>query len=144
MSIVKSGSATYQPLGKTGKGSISTETGALTNQPYGFNTRFENGKGTNPEELIGAAHASCFTMALSFALADAGYENGELSTTAKISLDKIDDGFQISQSALSLTAKVAGIADDEFAKIAEHAKDNCPVSKLLDTRITLDVTLENS
>ena len=95
MSIVKSGSATYQPLGKTGKGSISTETGALTNQPYGFNTRFENGKGTNPEELIGAAHASCFTMALSFALADAGYENGELSTTAKISLDKIDDGFQI-------------------------------------------------
>ena len=83
-------------------------------------------------------------MALSFALADAGYENGELSTTAKISLDKIDDGFQISQSALSLTAKIAGIADDEFAKIAQHAKDNCPVSKLLDTRITLDVTLENS
>ncbi|WP_166424382.1 OsmC family protein [Paraglaciecola sp. 20A4] len=144
MSIVKSGSATYKPLGKTGKGSISTETGALMNQPYGFNTRFENGKGTNPEELIAAAHASCFTMALSFALADAGYENGELNTTAKISLDKSDDGFKISQSALNLTAKVDDIADDEFSQIAQKAKENCPVSKLLDAHITLDYTLIKS
>ncbi|MCQ8849102.1 OsmC family protein [Alteromonas stellipolaris] len=141
MSIVKSGSAAYKPLGKQGKGSISTETGALSNQPYGFNTRFEDGKGTNPEELIGAAHASCFTMALSFALSGAGYDDGELNTTAKISLDKTDDGYEISQSALSLEASVEGITEDEFAKIAQEAKDNCPVSQLLDTKITLEYTL---
>lgn len=141
MSIVKSGSATYKPLGKKGKGSISTETGALSSHPYGFNTRFEDGKGSNPEELIGAAHASCFTMALSLALADAGYEDGELKTTAKISLDKTDDGFKISQSALSLSATVEGISEDEFAKIAQEAKTNCPVSKLLDTKITLEFDL---
>ncbi|AEF02661.1 OsmC family peroxiredoxin [Alteromonas sp. KS69] len=142
MSIVKSGSAAYKPLGKQGKGSISTETGALSNQPYGFNTRFEDGKGTNPEELIGAAHASCFTMALSFALSGAGYDDGELNTTAKISLDKTDDGYEISQSALSLEASVEGITEDEFAKIAQEAKDNCPVSQLLDTKITLEYTLK--
>lgn len=141
MSIVKSGSAAYKPLGKQGKGSISTETGALSNQPYGFNTRFEDGKGTNPEELIGAAHASCFTMALSFALSGAGYDDGELNTTAKISLDKTDDGYEISQSALSLEASVEGITEDEFAKIAQEAKNNCPVSQLLDTKITLEYTL---
>ena len=142
MSIVKSGSAAFKPLGKQGKGSISTETGALSNQPYGFNTRFEDGKGTNPEELIGAAHASCFTMALSFALSGAGYDDGELNTTAKISLDKTDDGYEISQSALSLEASVEGITEDEFAKIAQEAKDNCPVSQLLDTKITLEYTLK--
>jgi osmotically inducible protein OsmC len=141
MSIVKSGSATYKPLGKEGKGSISTETGALSNHPYGFNTRFEDGKGTNPEELIGAAHASCFTMALSIALAEAGYDDGELNTTAKISLDKTDDGFEISQSALFLEASVAGISEDEFDKIAQDAKKNCPVSQLLDTKITLEYKL---
>jgi len=142
MSIVKSGSAAYKPLGKQGKGSISTETGALSNQPYGFNTRFEDSNGTNPEELIGAAHASCFTMALSFALSGAGYDDGELNTTAKISLDKTDDGYEISQSALSLEASVEGITEDEFAKIAQEAKDNCPVSQLLDTKITLEYTLK--
>lgn len=141
MSIVKSGSATYKPLGKKGKGSISTETGALSNHPYGFNTRFEDGKGSNPEELIGAAHASCFTMALSLALADAGYEDGELKTTAKISLDKTDNGYKISQSALSLSATVVGISEDEFSEIAQEAKANCPVSKLLDTKITLAIDL---
>ena len=141
MTIVKTGSATYKPLGKNGKGSVSTETGALSNQPYGFNTRFEDEKGTNPEELIGAAHASCFTMALSFALSDAGFDNGELNTTAKISLEKSDDGFDITQSALSLVAEVKDITDDEFKKIAEEAKANCPVSKLLNTNITLEYTL---
>ena len=141
MSIVKSGSAVYKPLGKKGKGSISTQTGALSNQPYGFDTRFEDGKGTNPEELIGAAHASCFTMALSFALSDAGYDDGELNTTAKISLEKNDDGFEITQSALSLDAEVEGIADDEFETIAQEAKENCPVSKLLNANITLEYRL---
>jgi len=141
MSIVKSGSAAYKPLGKKGKGSISTETGALSSQPYGFNTRFEDGKGTNPEELIGAAHASCFTMALSFALSDAGYDDGELNTTAKITLEKSDDGFEITQSALSLDANVEGITEDEFEKIAQDAKENCPVSQLLNANITLEYKL---
>lgn len=144
MSIVKSGSAAYKPLGKKGKGSISTETGALSNQPYGFNTRFEDGKGTNPEELIGAAHASCFTMALSFALSDAGYDDGELNTTAKITLEKSDDGFEITQSALSLDANVQGITEDEFEKIAQDAKENCPVSQLLNANITLEYKLNKS
>jgi osmotically inducible protein OsmC len=141
MTIVKSGSATYKPLGKKGKGSISTETKALSNHPYGFNTRFEDGKGTNPEELIGAAHASCFTMALSFALSDAGYEDGELNTTARISLEKVEGGFEITQSALSLEAKVEGVTEDEFKEIAQEAKENCPVSQLLDTNITLEYKL---
>ena len=144
MSIVKSASAAYKPLGKKGKGSISTETGALSNQPYGFNTRFEDGKGTNPEELIGAAHASCFTMALSFALSDAGYDDGELNTTAKITLEKSDDGFEITQSALSLDANVEGITEDEFEKIAQDAKENCPVSQLLNANITLEYKLNKS
>ena len=144
MSIVKSGSAAYKPLGKKGKGSISTETGALSNQPYGFNTRFEDGKGTNPEELIGAAHASCFTMALSFALSDAGYDDGELNTTAKITLEKSDDGFEITQSALSLDANVEGITEDEFEKVAQDAKENCPVSQLLNANITLEYKLNKS
>jgi osmotically inducible protein OsmC len=143
MAIVKSGSAIYQPLGKDGKGSVSTETGALSNQPYGFNTRFEDGKGTNPEELIGAAHASCFTMALSFALSDAGFDDGELNTTAKISLEKSGDGFEITHSALILDASVRGITEDKFEEIAQGAKENCPVSQLLNTKITLEYKLAN-
>ena len=143
MSIVKSGSASYKPLGKKGKGSVSTETGALSDQPYGFNTRFEDGKGTNPEELIGAAHASCFTMALSFALSDAGFDDGELNTTAKISLEKSDDGFEITQSALTLDANVDGITEEEFEKIAQEAKENCPVSQLLNANITLEYKLNS-
>ena len=113
----------------------------LDRQPYGFNTRFEDGKGTNPEELIAAAHASCFTMALSFALARAGYEDGELDTTAKVSLDKDGDGFRVTKSALTLQAKVPGIAPDVFAGIADDAKANCPISKLLNAEVTLDRTL---
>ena len=143
MTIVKSGSATYKTLGKEGKGSVSTETGALSNHPYGFNTRFEDEKGTNPEELIGAAHASCFTMALSFALEDAGFKDGELNTTAKISLDKSGDGFEITQSALILDASVKGITEDKFEEIAQGAKENCPVSQLLNTKITLEYKLAN-
>lgn len=144
MAIVKTGSAAYKPLGKKGKGTISTETGALSNQPYGFNTRFEDGKGTNPEELIGAAHASCFTMALSFALSDAGYNDGELNTTAQISLEKVHDGFEITESALSLDASIEGITEDEFADIAREAKENCPVSQLLNANITLEYRLNKS
>ena len=139
--IVRSGSAQYSGLGKEGKGHVSTQSGVLDKQPYGFNTRFEDGKGTNPEELIAAAHASCFTMALSFALAGAGYKDGELDTTAKVSLDKDGDGFKVTKSALTLQAKVPGIGEAEFAKIADGAKANCPISKLLNAEVTLDRTL---
>lgn len=139
--IVRSGSAHYSGLGKDGRGHVSTQSGVLDRQQYGFNTRFEDGKGTNPEELIAAAHASCFTMALSFGLAKAGYSEGELETTAKVSLDKDGEGFKVSRSALTLQASVPGIGEEEFGKIADDAKANCPISKLLNAEVTLERTL---
>lgn len=141
---VRSASARYEGLGKSGKGHVSTQSGVLSDNAYGFNTRFENEPGTNPEELIAAAHASCFTMALSFALADAGHGDGTLDTKAKVTLDKDGDGFTITKSALDLTADVPGISADEFARIAEEAKANCPVSKLLNAEITLTHTLKTA
>ncbi|QLE97309.1 OsmC family protein [Neptunomonas phycophila] len=141
MSIIKKSSARYQSLGKEGKGYVSTESGVLSDQPYGFNTRFEGKAGTNPEELIAAAHASCFTMALSFALESAGYKEGELQTECAISLDKEGEGFKVSQSSLTLKASIEGISETEFSKIAEKAKTGCPISKLLDAEITLNYTL---
>ena len=140
MAIVKSGSARYEGLGKEGKGYVSTQSGALSDQPYGFQTRFEDKPGTNPEELIAAAHASCFTMALSFALARAGHESGRLETTAKVSLEKEGDGFTVTRSDLVLSGRVEGIAEGEFLRIADEAKANCPISKLLNAEITLDAT----
>jgi len=142
MSIIKKGSAIYHSLGKKGKANVSTESGALSDQPYGFNTRFEDKAGTNPEELIAAAHASCFTMALSFALEGEGYKEGQLQTEAAVSLDKDGDGFTVTKSALTLEAEVADIEANEFERIAQTAKANCPISKLLDTEITLEYTLK--
>jgi osmotically inducible protein OsmC len=133
----RSGSARYQGFGKDGVGHVSTQSGALADTPYGFASRFEEGPGTNPEELIGAAHASCFTMALSFALARAGFSAGTLETSAKITLDKDDSGFTITRSDLDLTAVIEGIDPDQFAAIAADAKANCPVSKVLKAEITL-------
>ena len=133
----RSGSARYQGFGKDGKGSVSTQSGVLSDNPYGFNTRFENEPGTNPEELIAAAHASCFTMALSFALAKAGHTNGTLDTSAKVTVEQQDGGFTITSSALELTAHVPGISSEEFGKLAQEAKAKCPVSKLLKAEITL-------
>ncbi len=138
MAIVKSGSARYEGLGKEGKGHVSTQSGALSEQPYGFNTRFEDAPGTNPEELIAAAHASCFTMALSFALAKAGHTDGTLETTAKVTLEKDGDGFTVTRSDLTLTGAVPGIGEDEFTALANDAKANCPISKLLNAEITLE------
>lgn len=135
--IVKSGSARYEGFGKDGRGHISTQSGALTEQPYGFNTRFEGKKGTNPEELIAAAHASCFTMALSFALARAGHDTGTLETTARITLDQDGPGFAITRSDLTLTGSVPGLDQAEFERLAAEAKANCPVSKVLNAEITL-------
>lgn len=143
MAIVKTASAHYQPLGKDGQGHVSLASGALSDQPYGFNTRFEDKAGTNPEEMVAGAHASCYAMALSFALADAGYESGELKVDAAVTLEKDGDGFTITQSALTLNAKVSGIDEDEFAGIAQDAKQNCPISKLLKADITLDYTFSN-
>jgi len=139
---VRTASARYEGLGKEGKGHITTQSGVLTDQFYGFNTRFEDKPGTNPEELIAAAHASCFTMALSFALNRAGFSEGTLDTKCAITLDKDDSGFTITKSALELTASVPGIDAQKFAEIAAEAKAGCPVSKLLKAEITLTHTLD--
>ena len=137
--ITRTASARYEGLGKDGRGSVSTKSGALADRPYGFGTRFGDEPGTNPEELIAAAHAACFTMALSFALAKEGLADGTLETIARVKLDKEGDGFRISRSDLSLDAKVEGIDEARFRAIAADAKANCPVSKLLDAEIGLDV-----
>jgi osmotically inducible protein OsmC len=135
--ITRTASARYEGFGKPGKGHVSTQSGVLDDNPYGFATRFEGEPGTNPEELIAAAHAACFTMALSFALARAGHEDGLLETSAAVRLDKDGDGFSITRSDLTLTARVPGIDPERFAEIAADAKANCPVSKLLNAEISL-------
>ena len=139
--ITRTASARYEGFGKDGKGRISTQSGVLADQPYGFGSRFESEAGTNPEELIAAAHAACFTMALSFALARAGLSDGTLETTARVKLDKEGDGFRVSRSDLTLEARVQGIDEAEFRELAEGAKANCPISKLLNAEISLDMTL---
>ncbi len=133
----RSGSARYEGFGKDGKGHVSTQSGVLSDSPYSFNTRFESEPGTNPEELIAAAHASCFTMALSFALAQAGYSEGTLETTAKVTLVQADGGFKITRSDLDLTATIEGIDPGQFAEIAAGAEANCPVSRVLNAEISL-------
>jgi osmotically inducible protein OsmC len=140
--ITRTASARYEGFGKEGKGHVSTQSGVLSDQSYGFGSRFESEKGTNPEELIAAAHAACFTMALSFALAKAGHSDGTLETEAKVKLDKDGDGFKVSRSALVLTANVPGIDESAFRELAEGAKAGCPISKLLNAEITLEVKLE--
>lgn len=127
---------------KDGKGSISTQSGVLDNTQYGFSTRFENGAGTNPEELIAAAHAGCFTMALSAQLGEAGMTAQNLKTTATVTLEKVSDGFAITAVHLDLTAKIPGADRQAFEAAANKAKAGCPVSKLLNAAITLDAKLE--
>ncbi|MEJ4043059.1 OsmC family protein [Erwinia sp. SLM-02] len=143
MTIHKKGQAHWEGDIKRGKGTISTESGALDNQPYGFNTRFEGKPGTNPEELVGAAHAACFSMALSLMLGEAGFTPESIDTVADVSLDKVDGGFGITKVALQSKVKLPGIPKDEFDKIIQQAKAGCPISKLLSTEITLDYQLEN-
>jgi len=126
---------------KKGKGTISTQSGALKEQPYGFNTRFEDEPGTNPEELLGGAHAGCFSMAFSLELGNAGYTADSIDTKAKVTLDKDGDGFSITKVHLDMTATIPGIDDAEFQKIANGAKEGCPVSKVLNADITLDAKL---
>ncbi|MEG5633130.1 OsmC family protein [Enterobacter bugandensis] len=141
MTIHKHGSAHWSGDIKRGKGTVSTESGVLNQQPYGFNTRFEGEKGTNPEELIGAAHAACFSMALSLMLGEAGYTADSLDTTADVSLDKTDGGFAITKVALQSKVTVPGIAPQQFDGIIQKAKAGCPVSQLLKAEITLDYKL---
>ena len=126
--ITRTARARYQGMGKDGLGWISTQSGVLKDQRYGFHTRFEDEPGTNPEELIAAAHAGCFTMALSFALAKEGVTEGKLETEARVKLDKDGDGFKISRSDLTLTADVP-LDESRLRELAEDAKANCPVSK---------------
>ena len=138
----RTATARYDGFGKDGQGHLTTQSGVLTQQPYGFGTRFGDEPGTNPEELAAAAHAGCFTMALSFALAGAGYNAGRLETKAAVTIEKEGAGFRITRSALTLTASVDGIDEAEFARIAAEAKANCPISRLFDTEITLEHRLD--
>lgn len=142
MKIKRKGSAAWQGGLKDGRGEISTESGALSSYPYGFAARFEGQRGSNPEELIGAAHASCFTMALSKILGEAGLTADQLNTTADVMLEQVDGGFAITSVHLTLKGKVPGADQAKFGELADKAKAGCPVSKLLDTKITLDTTLE--
>ena len=128
-----------------GKGTIDTQSGALSSHGYSFKARFEDesGKsGTNPEELIAAAHASCFTMALSFKLAEAGHTDGTLTTSSTVTLEKDDSGFTVTKSELTTKGKVPGLAPETFYKLAEEAKAGCPISKLLNCEITLSTRFE--
>jgi osmotically inducible protein OsmC len=126
---------------KDGKGAISTKSGALSDYPYGFASRFEGKPGTNPEELIGAAHAGCFTMALSLILGEAGLTADEMTTQADVTLVKLEDGFAITKVHLTLKAKIPGTDDAKFQELASKAKAGCPVSKLLKAEITLEASL---
>jgi len=135
------GSAVWSGGIKDGKGAISTKSGALKGYPYGFASRFEGKPGTNPEELIGAAHAGCFTMALSLILGEAKLTADQMETSAEITLDKEGDGFAITAVHLTLKAKVPGATKERSEELANKAKAGCPVSKLLKTNITLDATL---
>lgn len=128
---------------KDGKGSISTQSGILDNTQYGFSARFESGTGTNPEELIAAAHAGCFTMALSAQLAEAGLTADNLRTTATVTLDKVEDGFAITRIHLELVARIPGADQAKFEEAANKAKVGCPVSRVLKAEITLDAKLES-
>ncbi|MBL8646399.1 MAG: OsmC family protein [Sphingosinicella sp.] len=141
MKIDRKGSAHWEGGLKDGRGSISTQSGALDKRPYGFAMRFEGVPGTNPEELIGAAHAGCFTMALSLILGEAGLTADSLDTTATVTLEKLETGFTITAIHLKLEAKVPGTDEAAFQELAAKAKANCPVSKLLNANITLDAAL---
>ncbi len=136
------GTAVWEGGIKDGKGAISTKSGALESYPYGFASRFEGKPGTNPEELIGAAHAGCFTMALSLALTEAQLTAEHMETKVEVTLKKVEDGFAITAVHLTLQATVPGADQAKFQELAQKAKAGCPVSKLLNAEITLDATLK--
>jgi len=140
----RTASAVWNGSLKEGKGAITTQSGVLSDAPYSFVTRFENGKGTNPEELIAAAHAGCFTMALSAQLGTMNFTQQSLRTSAKLTLEKLDAGWPISKIHLDVSARVPGISASAFESAAASAKANCPVSRLLKAEITMDANLEQA
>ena len=140
--MVKKGWAVWKGSIKEGGGTMSTETGVLREAPYGFKSRFENGKGTNPEELIGAAHAGCFSMALSLMLGEAGLTPERIETHAEVTLEKVGAGFEITASHLTVSAKIPGANNAQFQEIAAKAKAGCPVSKLMKANITMVANLQ--
>jgi lipoyl-dependent peroxiredoxin len=137
------GSAVWKGGFKEGRGSISTASGALKQAGYSVGSRFEGGTGTSPEELIAAAHAACFSMALSLLLGNAGITPESIETTATVSLDKSGDGFEISSSRLDVVARIPGTDDATFQRIAKQAEQGCPVSKVLKARISMDARLQS-
>jgi len=139
--MVRKASAVWKGSLKEGKGTISSDSGVLSNTPYSFSTRFENAKGTNPEELIAAAHAGCFTMALSAQLGNAGITPESLETTASLTLDKLEAGWTITKVHLDVAARIPGVDKAAFDKAAENAKEGCPVSRLLKAEITMTARL---
>jgi lipoyl-dependent peroxiredoxin len=140
--MIRKASAVWRGTGRDGEGALTSASGVLSETPYSFKTRFESEPGTNPEELIAAAHAGCFTMALAFELQRAGVTPTELRTEAAVSLDQDGAGFKISRSALTLRGRVPGIDAAKFLELAKSAETNCPVSKVLNAEITLDAALE--
>jgi osmotically inducible protein OsmC len=139
--MIRKAKAVWRGTGRDGSGSLSSDSGVLANTPYSFRTRFENERGTNPEELIAAAHAGCFTMALAFGLQGAGFTPTELATEAAVTIEQEGKGFRISRSALTLRANVPNLDQAKFAEMAKDAEKNCPVSKVLNAEITLDAKL---
>src|SRR5262249_12336953 len=135
-------SAVWEGGLKDGKGTISAESGVLTNTPYSFSKRFENEKGTNPEELIAAAHASCFAMATSAQLGAAGITAQSISATATVTLDKVGDGFAVTASHFDVTIKASGADRSKVQTATENAKAGCPISKLLNAKITMEASIE--
>lgn len=139
--MIRKAQAVWRGTGRDGDGTLTSESKVLDGTPYSFRTRFEDEPGTNPEELIAAAHAGCFTMALAFALQAAGVTPTQLATEAAVTLDKDGAGFKISKSALTVRAEVPGLDAEAFGRIAAEAEKNCPVSKVLNAEITLSATL---
>jgi osmotically inducible protein OsmC len=141
--MAKKASAVWKGSLKEGGGTISTETGVLKQAPYGFKSRFEDGPGTNPEELIAAAHAGCFSMALSLMLGEVGLTPESIETSAAVTIEKVGDGFAITGSHLTVVARVPGADEAAFDRIANQAKAGCPVSKLMNASITMDARLQS-
>ncbi len=137
----RKGSAVWEGTIRDGKGSVSTESGTLSTDPYSFTSRFEHGAGTNPEELLGAAHAGCFSMAFSGQLAAAKFTAERIETTATVTVEKVDGGFAITRVLLAMQAKIPGIDQATFDQLAANAKTGCPVSRLFNTKIDLTATL---
>jgi osmotically inducible protein OsmC len=140
--MIRKASAVWNGSGRDGAGKLTSASGVLTDTTYGYKSRFEDGPGTNPEELIAAAHAGCFSMALAFGLQAAGFTPDEIRTEAAVTLEPEGQGFKISKSALTLRARIPGIDGAKFLELAKGAEQNCPVSKVLNAEITLDAKLE--